>query len=137
MWAKTRAAATRRDSPSRGPNTSPAPPAGSQAPASALTKSLLTSSLTSEQGGGSLRRIDSGLLLNTTRVDPSKPTAARKRLTPDDFEMLCLVGQGAFGKVFQVQEGHRIGVRHEGDEEGVIIEREQTDYRKVGATSSL
>mmetsp|Transcript_8627 Transcript_8627/g.34885 ORF Transcript_8627/g.34885 Transcript_8627/m.34885 type:complete len:630 (-) Transcript_8627:1620-3509(-) len=120
------------DSPSRGPNTSPAPPAGSQAPASALTKSLLTSSLTSEQGGGSLRRIDSGLLLNTTRVDPSKPTAARKRLTPDDFEMLCLVGQGAFGKVFQVRKKDTGSVyAMKVMKKEIIIEREQTDYMKA------
>ena len=120
------------DSPSRAPNTSPAPPAGSQAPASALTKSLLTSSLTSDQAGGSLRRIDSGLLLNTARTDPNRPTAPRKRLTPDDFEMLCLVGQGAFGKVFQVRKKDTGSVyAMKVMKKEVIIEREQTDYMKA------
>ena len=36
----------------------------------------------------------------TLRIDPNKPVG------PDDFEVLCVVGQGAFGKVFQVR---RIG----------------------------
>jgi hypothetical protein len=63
-------------------------------PTSALTKSLLTVNLQP------LRRIDSGLLHNTATVAPN----VEKRLTPDDFEMLCLVGQGAFGKVFQVRK---------------------------------
>jgi len=72
---------------------------GPATPASALTKSLLTSTL------HPLRRIDSGLLHNTiAEASPGSPSDARKRLTPDDFEMLCLVGQGAFGKVFQVRK---------------------------------
>ena len=51
---------------------------------------------------------------------------------PDDFEMLCLVGQGAFGKVFQVRKkdsGSVYAMKVMRKE--TIIEREQTDYMRA------
>ena len=94
---------------------------------SGLTKSLLTSDL------GSLRRIDSGLLLNTEEPATlgTRPQAV-KRLTPDDFEMLCLVGQGAFGKVFQVRkrdDGRIYAMKVM--KKDIIIQREQADYMRA------
>ena len=73
-----------------------------------------------------------GLLHNTAPAASGDAGRARKRLTPDDFEMLCLVGQGAFGKVFQVRKRDTGAVyamkvmRKE-----TIIEREQTDYMRA------
>ena len=100
---------------------------GIKSPASGLTKSLL-----SGEGDGNgpsvnpLRRIDSGLLHNTV------PSNAKKRLTPDDFTMLCLVGQGAFGKVFQVKKKDSGSVyAMKVMRKDTIIEREQTDYMRA------
>ena len=114
-----------------GDGASPAPartpsPGATPLPASGLTKSLLSS------GVNPIRRIDSGLLHNTAPAASGDAGRARKRLTPDDFEMLCLVGQGAFGKVFQVRKRDTGAVyamkvmRKE-----TIIEREQTDYMRA------
>ena len=47
----------------------------------------------------------------TLRIDPNKPVG------PDDFEVLCVVGQGAFGKVFQVR---RIGDGARFEEETIL-----------------
>ena len=114
-----------------GDGASPAPartpsPGATPLPASGLTKSLLSS------GVNPIRRIDSGLLHNTAPAASGDAGRAGKRLTPDDFEMLCLVGQGAFGKVFQVRKRDTGAVyamkvmRKE-----TIIEREQTDYMRA------
>ena len=41
---------------------------------------------------------------STTMDADGKATTRMKKLTPEDFEALYLVGQGAFGKVFQVRK---------------------------------
>ena len=117
---------------SASPGAAPAPsPARTSSPASGLTKSLLAEGGGAENGG--LRRIDSGLLHNVAPVASAGASAAtRKKLTPDDFEMLCLVGQGAFGKVFQVRKkdsGSVYAMKVMRKE--TIIEREQTDYMRA------
>ena len=118
---------------SASPGAAPAPsPARTSSPASGLTKSLLAEGGGAENGG--LRRIDSGLLHNVAPVSNADSTraSARKKLTPDDFEMLCLVGQGAFGKVFQVRKkdsGSVYAMKVMRKE--TIIEREQTDYMRA------
>lgn len=111
---------------SASPGAASAPsPARTPSPKSGLTKSLLAD--------GGLRRIDSGLLHNVAPVASANASAAtRKKLTPDDFEMLCLVGQGAFGKVFQVRKkdsGSVYAMKVMRKE--TIIEREQTDYMRA------
>ena len=107
-------------------------PARTPSPASGLTKSLLADGGGAENPGG-LRRIDSGLLHNVAPVTSADASAAtKKKLTPDDFEMLCLVGQGAFGKVFQVRKkdsGSVYAMKVMRKE--TIIEREQTDYMRA------
>ena len=73
------------------------------------------------------------MLHNVAPVASANASAAtRKKLTPDDFEMLCLVGQGAFGKVFQVRKkdsGSVYAMKVMRKE--TIIEREQTDYMRA------
>ena len=111
------------------PNRTPSP-----ASAGGLSKSLLSDGIEKIEPGG-LRRIDSGLLHNTIPVASGAASSDRlpvKRLTPDDFTMLCLVGQGAFGKVFQVRKKDSGSVyAMKVMRKNVIIEREQTDYMRA------
>ena len=70
-----------------------------------------------------LRRIDSGLLIDTD---------AKKKLSPEDFDILKLVGQGAFGKVFQVRKKDS-GVIYAMKvmKKDRIIEKDQAEYTKA------
>jgi p70 ribosomal S6 kinase len=119
-------------------------PARTSSPASGLTRSLsLSSDARFEDASDSqkqdppfvsgLRRIDSGLLRNQVSVaTTSRGVEVKKRLSPDDFEMLCLVGQGAFGKVFQVRKRDTGSVyAMKVMRKDTIIEREQTDYMRA------
>ena len=79
-----------------------------------------------------LRRIDSGLLLDETRASDGGGAAATRKLSPDDFEILKLVGQGAFGKVFQVKK------RDSGNiyamkvmKKDRILEKDQVEYTRA------
>jgi len=102
-----------------------------------------TSALTSN-----LRRVDSTLLANTvmcrpeddpdarleessTTADDGKTQTTMKKLTPEDFEALYLVGQGAFGKVFQVRKKDT-GVLYAMKvmKKEVVIAKEQMEYTK-------
>ena len=102
-----------------------------------------TSALTSN-----LRRVDSTLLANTVMCRPEDDPDARleessttakdgktqttmKKLTPEDFEALYLVGQGAFGKVFQVRKKDT-GVLYAMKvmKKEVVIAKEQMEYTK-------
>ena len=102
-----------------------------------------TSALTSN-----LRRVDSTLLANTvmcrpeddpdarleessTTADDGKTPTTMKKLTPEDFEALYLVGQGAFGKVFQVRKKDT-GVLYAMKvmKKEVVIAKEQMEYTK-------
>ena len=99
-----------------------------------------TSALTSN-----LRRVDSTLLANTVMCRPEEDPEARleetsssaggrttmKKLTPEDFEALYLVGQGAFGKVFQVRKKDT-GVLYAMKvmKKEVVIAKEQMEYTK-------
>ncbi|CAL6391634.1 unnamed protein product [Bathycoccus prasinos] len=102
-----------------------------------------TSALTSN-----LRRVDSTLLANTvmcrpeddpdarleessTTADDGKTQTTMKKLTPEDFEALYLVGQGAFGKVFQVRKNDT-GVLYAMKvmKKEVVIAKEQMEYTK-------
>ena len=101
-----------------------------------------TSALTSN-----LRRVDSTLLANTVMCRPETDPEARleetststsaggrttmKKLTPEDFEALYLVGQGAFGKVFQVRKKDT-GVLYAMKvmKKEVVIAKEQMEYTK-------
>ena len=73
-----------------------------------------------------LRRIDSGLLIDVA------PSAPKKKLTPDDFDILKLVGQGAFGKVFQVRKkdsGAIYAMKVMKKER--IVEKDQAEYTRA------
>ena len=77
-----------------------------------------------------LRRIDSGLLLDET---PSASGAREtKKLSPEDFEILKLVGQGAFGKVFQVKKKDS-GVIYAMKvmKKDRVIEKDQAEYTRA------
>ena len=90
-------------------------------------------------GGGvsalsdSLRRIDSGLLFNTDETGAGGLTSAgKKKLMPDDFDILKLVGQGAFGKVFQVRKKDSGGIyAMKVMKKDRIIEKDQAEYTKA------
>ena len=129
-WAGVLAADAASDGRSPSPSSDLRDRPGSGGAGGGLTRSLLTSSI------APLRRIDSGLLHNTAPIAQEDPAAGsvptRKRLTPDDFEMLCLVGQGAFGKVFQVRKRDSGSVyAMKVMRKDTIIEREQTDYMRA------
>ena len=108
------------------------------------SNSSRTSALTSN-----LRRVDSSLLANevfvevesnhsatsrmseTTTSNDRNTNSNMKKLTPDDFEALYLVGQGAFGKVFQVRKKDT-GVLYAMKviKKEVVIAKEQMEYTK-------
>ena len=83
-----------------------------------------------------LRRIDSGLLIDSeiktgeaTETSVAEPT---RKLTPDDFDILKLVGQGAFGKVFQVRKKDSGGIyAMKVMKKDRIIEKDQAEYTKA------
>jgi|MDSW01.1.fsa_nt_gb p70 ribosomal S6 kinase len=123
-----------------GSSAGPQPSTPSTGGGGGLTKSLLSSTLGGEDAatpspgaavpGSPLRRIDSTLLHN---LAPTRgPGGSERKLTPDDFEMLCLVGGGAFGKVFQVKKrtcGSVYAMKVM--KKDVIIERDQCDYMRA------
>jgi len=86
-----------------------APPASPATPVSGLTTGLSQSLLASN-----LRRIDSGLLCNMEKTAGEGGSGAgarssrsevitERRLTPDDFEMLCLVGRAALSSTSRLK----------------------------------
>ena len=123
-----------------GSSAGPQPSTPSTGGGGGLTKSLLSSTLGGEDAatpspgaavpGSPLRRIDSTLLHN---LAPTRgPGGSERKLTPDDFEMLCLVGVGAFGKVFHVKKrtcGSVYAMKVM--KKDVIIERDQCDYMRA------
>ena len=68
---------------------------------------------------------------STTMDADGKATTRMKKLTPEDFEALYLVGQGAFGKVFQVRKKDT-GVLYAMKvmKKEVVIAKEQMEYTK-------
>lgn len=87
-----------------------------------------------------LRRIDSGLLIDSEiktgepRDDDDDDDAgcSTRKLTPDDFDILKLVGQGAFGKVFQVRKKDSGGIyAMKVMKKDRIIEKDQAEYTKA------
>lgn len=77
-----------------------------------------------------LRRIDSGLLIDS-EIKTGEASSTRK-LTPDDFDILKLVGQGAFGKVFQVRKKDSGGIyAMKVMKKDRIIEKDQAEYTKA------
>ncbi|XWS51046.1 hypothetical protein CRYUN_Cryun12cG0142500 [Craigia yunnanensis] len=66
---------------------------------------------------------------------------ARTKIGPEDFEILRVVGQGAFGKVFQVRKKGRNGEKGEVEGDGIfamkvmrkdtIIKKNHVDYMKA------
>ena len=66
---------------------------------------------------------------------------SRAKIGPADFEILRVVGQGAFGKVFQVRKKGRNDEKGEGDGDGIfamkvmrkdnIIKKNHVDYMKA------
>ena len=82
-----------------------------------------------------LRRIDSGLLIDSeikTPGDAAARSSSTKKLTPDDFDILKLVGQGAFGKVFQVRKKDSGGIyAMKVMKKDRIIAKDQAEYTKA------
>ena len=133
--AATRGRKSREDTPDKPSSSS-----------SSIFTGKQTSALTSH-----LRRVDSTLLANTVMQRPEddpdaaarleetsttmdadgKTTTRMKKLTPEDFEALYLVGQGAFGKVFQVRKKDT-GVLYAMKvmKKEVVIAKEQMEYTK-------
>ena len=133
--AATRGRKSREDTPDKPSSSS-----------SSIFTGKQTSALTSH-----LRRVDSALLANTVMQRPEddpdaaarleetsttmdadgKATTRMKKLTPEDFEALYLVGQGAFGKVFQVRKKDT-GVLYAMKvmKKEVVIAKEQMEYTK-------
>ena len=82
-----------------------------------------------------LRRIDSGLLIDSeikTPGDAAARSSSTRKLTPDDFDILKLVGQGAFGKVFQVRKKDSGGIyAMKVMKKDRIIAKDQAEYTKA------
>ena len=72
-----------------------------------------------------LRRIDSGLLID-------RDADAKRKLSPEDFDILKLVGQGAFGKVFQVSKKDSGAIyAMKVMKKDRIIEKDQAEYTRA------
>jgi ribosomal protein S6 kinase beta len=72
-----------------------------------------------------LRRIDSGLLID-------RDADAKRKLSPEDFDILKLVGQGAFGKVFQVRKKDSGAIyAMKVMKKDRIIEKDQAEYTRA------
>ena len=72
-----------------------------------------------------LRRIDSGLLID-------RDANAQRKLSPEDFDILKLVGQGAFGKVFQVRKKDSGAIyAMKVMKKDRIIEKDQAEYTRA------
>jgi p70 ribosomal S6 kinase len=82
-----------------------------------------------------LRRIDSGLLIDSeikTLGESTAGSSSTRKLTPDDFDILKLVGQGAFGKVFQVRKKDSGGIyAMKVMKKDRIIAKDQAEYTKA------
>jgi p70 ribosomal S6 kinase len=86
-----------------------------------------------------LRRIDSGLLIDSeiktlgeSSDDAAAGSSSTRKLTPDDFDILKLVGQGAFGKVFQVRKKDSGGIyAMKVMKKDRIIAKDQAEYTKA------
>ena len=82
-----------------------------------------------------LRRIDSGLLIDSeikTPGDAAARSSSTRKLTPDDFDILKLVGQGAFGKVFRVRKKDSGGIyAMKVMKKDRIIAKDQAEYTKA------
>ena len=74
---------------------------------------------------------DARLEESSNTAKDGKTQTTMKKLTPEDFEALYLVGQGAFGKVFQVRKKDT-GVLYAMKvmKKEVVIAKEQMEYTK-------
>lgn len=110
------------------PGAPPAPPSGFAAAAAAAAAAEFVSPTPSSDGADAAAAAGASPASGLA----GSGSSGRPRITPQDFDILSLVGQGAFGKVFQVQ--HRASGRiyaMKVMKKAAVLEKNQAEYMRT------